>query len=196
MAHGQGGAEISAAHCPTLTCNHEAPICFDSRQDPIAYGDIAGPCGSSAPQSNAVAYPIQNATRGKAQNGLGIAGESDPMYTLDVGSQHGVAVASVDVMPTMVSGGSTDASHNQMSGQFREQYLTPTSSANVRRLTPVERERLQGFPDNHTRIPWRGKAPEDCPDGPRYKAIGNSKAVPVIQFVGARVLMELLRNEP
>jgi DNA (cytosine-5)-methyltransferase 1 len=63
----------------------------------------------------------------------------------------------------------------------------------VRRLTPTECERLQGFPDNHTLIPWRGKAVEDCPDGPRYKAIGNSKAVPVIQWVGLRVALELLK---
>ena len=61
----------------------------------------------------------------------------------------------------------------------------------VRRLTPVECERLQGFPDNHTRIAWRKKTPEDCPDGPRYKAIGNSKAVPVIQWVGERIKKHL-----
>ncbi len=61
----------------------------------------------------------------------------------------------------------------------------------VRRLTPVECERLQGFPDNHTQIPWRGKQPEDCPDGPRYKAIGNSKAVPCIKWIGERIKREL-----
>jgi DNA (cytosine-5)-methyltransferase 1 len=57
----------------------------------------------------------------------------------------------------------------------------------VRRLTPVECERLQGFPDNYTRIPWRGKAPENCPDGPRYKALGNSFAVPVVKWLGERI---------
>lgn len=57
----------------------------------------------------------------------------------------------------------------------------------VRRLTPLECERLQGFPDNHTRIPWRGKPPEDCPDGSRYKAIGNSMAVPVMRWIGNRI---------
>lgn len=57
----------------------------------------------------------------------------------------------------------------------------------VRRLTPVECERLQGMPDNHTRIPWRGKPAEDCPDGPRYKAIGNSMAVPVMRWIGERI---------
>ena len=55
----------------------------------------------------------------------------------------------------------------------------------VRRLTPVECERLQGFPDNYTAIPWRGKS--ESPDGPRYKALGNSWAVPVVRWIGERI---------
>ena len=55
----------------------------------------------------------------------------------------------------------------------------------VRRLTPVECERLQGFPDGYTNIPWR-KATES-PDGPRYKALGNSMAVPVMAWIGKRI---------
>ncbi len=57
----------------------------------------------------------------------------------------------------------------------------------VRRLTPTECERLQGFPDNFTQIPWRNKSAEDCPDGPRYKAMGNSMAVPVMRWIGERI---------
>ncbi|EAA4009272.1 DNA (cytosine-5-)-methyltransferase, partial [Salmonella enterica subsp. enterica] len=57
----------------------------------------------------------------------------------------------------------------------------------VRRLTPVECERLQGFPDNHTLISWRGKDAADCPDGQRYKEIGNSMAVPVMRWIGERI---------
>jgi DNA (cytosine-5)-methyltransferase 1 len=57
----------------------------------------------------------------------------------------------------------------------------------VRRLTPVECERLQGFPDNYTAIPWRGKPADQCPDGPRYKALGNSWAVPVVRWIGRRI---------
>ena len=57
----------------------------------------------------------------------------------------------------------------------------------VRRLTPIECERLQGFPDGYTQIAWRNKAPEDCPDGPRYKAMGNSMAVPVMRWIGERI---------
>lgn len=61
----------------------------------------------------------------------------------------------------------------------------------VRRLTPVECERLQGMADNYTRIPWRGKPASECPDGPRYKAIGNSKAVTVVRWIGRRILEQI-----
>jgi len=59
----------------------------------------------------------------------------------------------------------------------------------VRRLTPVECERLQGFPDNYTDIRPNDK---DTPDGPRYKALGNSMAVPVMRFIGEQI--EILNN--
>ena len=55
----------------------------------------------------------------------------------------------------------------------------------VRRLMPVECERLQGFPDGWTDIPWRGK--DHAPDGPRYKAIGNSMCVQVMRWIGDRI---------
>lgn len=57
----------------------------------------------------------------------------------------------------------------------------------VRRLTPRECERLQGFPDDWTLIPWNGRPAEECPDGPRYKALGNSMAVPVMRWLGERI---------
>ena len=59
----------------------------------------------------------------------------------------------------------------------------------ARRLTPMECERLQGFPDDWTLIPYRGKPAEECPDGPRYKALGNSMAVPVMKWLGERIQM-------
>ena len=109
MAHGQGGAEVRSNFCPTLTCNHEAPIIsrtltarYDSTEDGTGRG--------------------------------------------------------LELLP--VRGG-------------------------VRRLTPLECERLQGFPDNWTLIPRSsGKM---ATDGPRYKAIGNSMAVPVIRWIGERI---------
>lgn len=57
----------------------------------------------------------------------------------------------------------------------------------VRRLTPRECERLQGFPDDHTKVPYRGKPAEECPDTPRYKAIGNSMCVNVMRWIGERI---------
>lgn len=57
----------------------------------------------------------------------------------------------------------------------------------VRRLMPIECERLQGFEDNHTLIPWRGKPADQCPDGPRYKALGNSWAVTNAHWLGRRI---------
>ena len=67
--------------------------------------------------------------------------------------------------------------------------LFAAQSSAVRRLTPTECERLQGFPDDYTQIPWRGKEPEDCPNGHRYKAMGNSMAVPVMKWIGERIKM-------
>ena len=57
----------------------------------------------------------------------------------------------------------------------------------IRRLTVIECERLQGFSDNFTKIPYRGKTADKCPDGPRYKALGNSMAVPCMKWIGERI---------
>ncbi|GEM_PF-116498 len=68
----------------------------------------------------------------------------------------------------------------------------------VRRLMPIECERLQGMADNFTQIPWRNKPANECPDGPRYKAIGNSMAVPVMRWIGERIqaAMESIEKVP
>jgi DNA (cytosine-5)-methyltransferase 1 len=75
-------------------------------------------------------------------------------------------------------------------GMKQQSYLR--EGLQVRRLTPIECERLQGFPDNYTRIPWKKKTADNCPDGPRYKALGNSMAVPVMRWIGERI--ELVEN--
>lgn len=63
--------------------------------------------------------------------------------------------------------------------------------SSVRRLTTVECARLQAFPDHHTEIPWRGKPKELCPDGPQYKAYGNSMCTNVIKWIGKQIEKEL-----
>lgn len=70
----------------------------------------------------------------------------------------------------------------------REAYVLEPEG--VRRTSVIEWERCQGFPDNYTQIPWRGKPASECPDGPRYKAIGNSKAVSVVSWIGRRLLAQ------
>ena len=65
-----------------------------------------------------------------------------------------------------------------------EVQATMTPAMQVRRLTPRECERLQGFPDDYTLVPHRGKP---AADGPRYKALGNSMAVPVMRWIGERI---------
>lgn len=76
-----------------------------------------------------------------------------------------------------------DVSFTLSTGQ--DQTLIQPEQYTVRRLTPVECERLQGFPDGHTDIPYKGQ--EHPADGPRYKALGNSMAVPVIRWIGERM---------
>lgn len=73
--------------------------------------------------------------------------------------------------------------------QSGKQVQGVTDGYAVRRLTPTECERLQGFPDDWTKVPYRGKTADECPDTPRYKAIGNSMAVPVMSWLGRRIEM-------
>jgi site-specific DNA-cytosine methylase len=71
--------------------------------------------------------------------------------------------------------------------QSHHAQLFMAQAMTVRRLTPRECERLQGFPDDYTLIPWRKKAAVECPDGPRYKALGNSMAVNCMEWIGERI---------
>jgi DNA (cytosine-5)-methyltransferase 1 len=130
-------------------------------------------------------------TMGKG-NGLGIGQPGDPMNTLTKGDHHAVAynispgkgelkddihVTDAHVSKTIDASASNPAMHQ--GGSAIVQAMA------VRRLTPIECERLQGFPDGYTNIPWRKAA--ESPDGPRYKALGNSWAVPVVAWIGKRI---------
>lgn len=134
----------------------------------------------SSPGAKRTTYVCETAHSGS--NGLGV-GESDVMPTLDTSNSKAVCIADdnanaaidVDVAGTIKVGGAAP-----MVASWRP-------GVAVRRLTPTECERLQGFPDGWTRIPYRGKPAEECPDGPRYKAIGNSMAVPVMRWIGERI---------
>jgi DNA (cytosine-5)-methyltransferase 1 len=124
-------------------------------------------------------------TMGKG-NGLGIGQAGEPMNTLTKGDRHAVAQPIV----LMDQGGSVMNVEYDISGTLRrethghEPAVIQPPTMQVRRLTPVECERLQGFPDNYTDIKAKGKP---TPDGPRYKALGNSMAVPVMAWIGKRI---------
>lgn len=114
-----------------------------------------------------------------AQSGATGKGDSAPCVSIHQNSRN--ELRENEIAGALSTGG----------GKPGQGYAATRSMNEVRRLTPIECERLQGFPDNHTQIPYRNKSVEDCPDGPRYKAIGNSKAVPCIQFIGVRIMLEL-----
>jgi DNA (cytosine-5)-methyltransferase 1 len=139
----------------------------------------------------------ENTIGRQPQNGGNGDGFTDggPMYTLNATGVHGVAqpiayniapgkgalkddihVTNADATKTLDASGSNPAMHQ--GGAAILQAMA------VRRLTPVECERLQGFGDNYTDIQPKGKP---TPDGPRYKALGNSMAVPVMAWIGKRI---------
>ena len=224
MAHGQGGAEVREdGGGPTLTCNHEAPIVCHGTQDPLVLEDKTFPLGRNGGQENVVAYNVTfcdaNGRRKDRPNGGLYVNETDVSKSLTAGGEHSTyAVAFQQNASGEVRVGEQAYTLNTNSNASGRNTGMVPSGTTVRRLTPVECERLQGFPDSHTNIPWKlyqeckrkgwsyeaelikrglrlkGSTVEECPDGSRYKAIGNSKAVPVIRWVGERIKKHLEAN--
>lgn len=105
-------------------------------------------------------------------------------YTIN--AMHGHDVHAVAVAPTITA--TNDPSRSPQSSEITQQVAAVhASTMQVRRLTPTECERLQGFPDGWTAIPWKKKPADQCPDGPRYKALGNSMAVNCMEWLGERI---------
>lgn len=160
-------AEVCIDHAGTLNCNkgqRGGLIAFHPTQDPISSENISHTLGTGSKSGNAtvaVAIPIST------QNAIGrLNGRDDwPLGIFKDG----------DPAPTL------SKSHGHA---VCTDILHPTA---VRRLTPTECERLQGFSDGYTAIPWKKKPADQCPDGPRYKALGNSMAVPVMRWIGERI---------
>jgi DNA (cytosine-5)-methyltransferase 1 len=168
-------------------------------------GQVAATLGAASGISNASGPKILEARGGG--NGLGVGSETDPAPTLTSNDRHAVAyrksrrAKSVDDFETWVDDGVANTVNTFDVGDIRSttsvvEGVTQSDARQVRRLTPIECERLQGFPDDYTKIPWRKKPADDCPDGPRYKAMGNSMAVPVMRWIAERVeLVEKILNE-
>jgi len=114
--------------------------------------------------------------------------ESGACYTLTASDRHAVAFQqnTRDEVRLMCGDGQIAGALAANLGMKQQNYIAAQGSS-VRRLTPIECERLQGFPDNFTQIPYRNKSADDCPNGVRYKALGNSMAVNVMAWIGQRV---------
>jgi len=145
-----------------------------------------------AKNPQAVAYAIQaGATRTNPASGPdGVGVQADHAYTLEARAEvQCVAVAFVqnsrDEVRLMGGDGGIVGALAAQPGAKQQCYVAQVSSMQVRRLTPRECERLQGFPDGWTDVPHRGKP---AADGPRYKAIGNSWAVPCATWIGKRIM--------
>ena len=205
MAHGQGGAEIGFDRGPTLTCNHEAPIAaYAIQAGALRTNPNSGPDGvgvqadhaytlEARAEVQAVAFAENSrheirleggdgSRTGTLSTGGGKPGQGTPMVAVTFQERGRTDGRSLEV------GGDVAYALTAPNGGGRAQernVLTPTMQ--VRRLTPVECERLQGFTDDYTQIPWRKKPASDCPDGPRYKALGNSWAVPNVRWIGKRI---------
>jgi DNA (cytosine-5)-methyltransferase 1 len=145
---------------------------------------------------HAICYPIntQIATRHEAMGkgtGMGIGFESDPAYTLQAAHSHAVAFAFDSLSSNSMKSRNPISGCNEVdvSKTIDTSGLNPScnqggnavlQTMQVRRLTPTECERLQGFPDGYTNIPGAS-------DTGRYKALGNSMAVPVMKWIGERI---------
>ena len=132
-----------------------------------------------------VAFSIQaGALRTNPESGPdGVGVQQDHAYTLEERAE--VQAVAFQSSQSGVRLGDTHATLDANNGPRR--HNGALVGMQVRRLTPTECERLQGFPDGYTAIPWRGKPADQCPDGPRYKALGNSWAVPNVRWIGARI---------
>ncbi len=171
-------------------------FCVHGTQDPDLRINLAHTLGRNNGQENAVFAIQAGALRTNPNSGPdGVGVQEDHAYTLEARAEvQAVAVAlrGREHGGTIELGDDVAGCLRASSGGGDKPHALVHSA--VRRLTPRECERLQGFPDDYTLIPWRGKPAEECPDGPRYKAIGNSKAVPVVRWIGRRIQQQLERT--
>lgn len=195
-ARSLGISEIS----PTLKTDHNPVVAFASNQrDEARELEVAGALAAQ-PGIKQQTYICRADGQTNAMEGENLAptltshAKKDPPLIYPVDESEEMKPVTLQIRGGKPSGGkgaliqhdmsATLSTHNTqtlITGDNEERGLT------VRRLTPRECERLQGFPDDYTDIPYRNK--EHAPDGARYKALGNSMAVPVMRWIGERIRM-------
>jgi DNA (cytosine-5)-methyltransferase 1 len=184
---GANGLGVSKEIAPTLDRAQPAaiaqPIAFNARQDPDSWEEHTGPLdtdGSTQAVTHSVVGPLF-CHLGTINNQAVEAGHVvHDTIAIPISTQNALGrVNGIDEWPLGIFNDGDPAptlskSHGHAVGTNK------SSNFAVRRLTPIECERLQGFPDNYTNIP-------NAADGPRYKALGNSMAVPVMHWIGKRI---------
>jgi DNA (cytosine-5)-methyltransferase 1 len=193
---------------PTLNTmgggQREPCVAYSIQGNIIDRSDTAGANGKSVKEEQAFTlntidrhavahtFKIRSGCEG---GGKGYLGQDEAAFTLDTTQSQNLMHTTIDrqvvagFLPTQGSKAMGIGYEIEQAPTLRaglDSYGLLTSTA-IRRLTPIECERLQGFPDNYTQIPFRNKPPHQCPDGPRYKALGNSMAVPVLKWIGERI---------
>lgn len=174
---GAGNIGFEDEQSPTCTADWHNPAVLTMHQNVCIQGSMIGLSDENGPQ------------------GSGIE-DDGASFTLNCTDRHGVLAFAQNTRDEVriqedgtISGALSAQPGMKQTTYVCETGLMKTLGTNVRRLTPKECERLQGFPDDWTKIPYRGKPADECPDGPRYKAIGNSMAVPVMRWIGERIAM-------
>ena len=150
-----------------LTCSPNSAVCITGSVTLTLNADGFDASGDGTGRGTPI-VPVAIRTAQTSANGHGISPEL--AHTLDRVQGQAVAYSSPPPAP-----------------------LTPMQ---VRRLTVEECEFLQGFPRSYTATPWRKKPADQCPDGPRYKALGNSWAVPNVAWIGRRIHNHLTKTTP
>ena len=166
----------------------------DVSQPLMAGGPVGGNQGGDF-VAQPIPYAMIDMQGGKGKVATQENGPSFPLSAMGGHDVHAIAVGFYANEGSHGSGNNMGLSPTLKAHPKGSNLAAVASSMAVRRLTPVECERLQGFPDNFTMIPWRKKPAEECPDGPRYKALGNSMAVPVMRWIGERINNNLLEEK-
>jgi DNA (cytosine-5)-methyltransferase 1 len=192
VAHALRGEGLDASEDGTGRGTPIVPVAFRTAGDGAVYqeGDVTAPL-TTATDPNAQVVAIQE--RAVSENpdagpdGVGVR-QDGASYTLEARSTVQAVAFTQNTRDEvrMIGGdGCVVGSLAAEAGMKQTPYLAMPWA--VRRLTPRECERLQGFSDEFTKIPYRGKPADKCPDGPRYKALGNSMAVNAMEWIGERI---------
>lgn len=178
-----GGGDKAHALAPTLNCNHEASYVarslrgegFDTSEDGTGRGTPLVPVHRDL-------APTLTSNYGKQPDSSDTS--AGPML---VPVAFAIQAGALRTNPNSGPDGIGVQADHAYTLEARAEVQAVQSAMQVRRLTPTECEKLQGFEPGYTAIPWRGKPADQCPDGPRYKALGNSWAVPNVRWIGQRI---------